>query len=197
MRRRSGRRSGRRPVSPGAHARIPAHRSARTPRRPEPADPWCLCCVPPFQPNGDGARRSNTFGLCDQSGRLCGCSREPRAPARSRVLADIPSRLPEVMADPAIAERVIVNPKTPPAAGSPWSLHCPPPPPGPPPSPAAPAGYGLRDEAGVSGGGEHQRVVPHVADCGDGLLPPPRPFTTAIAVTNAVTVILTFTTASQ
>jgi hypothetical protein len=28
-------------------------------------------------------------------------------------------------------------------------------------------------------------------------LPPPRPFTTAIALTNAVTVILTFTTASQ
>ncbi len=45
--------------------------------------------------------------------------------------------------------------------------------------------------------GEQQRVVPHVADCGDGLLPPPRPFATAIAVTNAVTVILTFTTASQ
>src|SRR6266702_8246029 len=46
---------------------------------------------------------------------------------------------------------------------------CPPPPPGPPPRLAPPAGYGLLDEAGVSGGGEHLRVVPHVADCGDGL----------------------------
>jgi hypothetical protein len=130
-------------------------------------------------------------------GEIVEAALEALGPQPQPVLADIPSRLPEVMADPAIAERVIVNPKTPPAAGSPWSSHCPPPPPGPPPSPAAPAGYGLRDEAGVSGGGEHQRVVPHVADCGDGLLPPPRPFTTAIAVTNAVTVILTFTTASQ
>jgi hypothetical protein len=84
---------------PGAHARIPA-RSARTPRRPRPADPRCLCCVPPFQPNGEGSRRSKMFWLCDQSGRLCCRSREPPAPTESRqlsrhcrqVLASVPGR---------------------------------------------------------------------------------------------------------
>ena len=44
-----------------------------------------------------------------------------------------------------------VEPEDTPAAGSPWSSRCPPPPPGPPPGPAAPAGYGLRDEAGLMG----------------------------------------------
>ena len=154
----------------------------------------------------------------------------PSARSREPVLADIPSGLPEVMADPAIAERVIVNlagnalryspaaapplltartagnrvelrvvdhgpgipaadrkrvfqpfcrlgdpgdrtgvglglavarglaetmggtvePEDTPGGGLTMVLTLPAAPPGPPPSPAAPAGYGLRDEAGVS-----------------------------------------------
>jgi hypothetical protein len=168
--------------------------------------------------------------LPTELGKIVAAALEALGPQPQPVLADIPSGLPEVMADPAITEWVIVNlagnalryspaaapplltartagnrvelcvvdhgpgipaadrkrvfqpfcrlgalgdstgvglglavarglaetmggavePEDTPAAGSPWSSRCPPRPPGTPPRPAAPAGYGLRDEAGVS-----------------------------------------------
>jgi two-component system sensor histidine kinase KdpD len=42
-------------------------------------------------------------------GKIVAAALEALGPQPQPVLADIPSRLPEVIADPAIAERVIVN----------------------------------------------------------------------------------------
>jgi two-component system sensor histidine kinase KdpD len=173
-------------------------------------------------------------------GEIVAAALEALGPHPQPVLADIPSGLPEVMADPAIAERVIVNlagnalryssaaapplltartaenrvelrvvdhgpgipaadrervfqpfcqlgalghrtgvglglavarglaetmggtlePEDTQGGGLTMVFTLPADPPGPPPRLAASAGYGLRDEAGVSGGGEHQRAVP-------------------------------------
>ena len=194
-----------------------------------------------------GARA--VFPRAAHVGEIVAAALEALGPQSKPVLADIPSGLPEVMADPAIAERVIVNlasnalryspavapplltartagnrvelrvvdhgpgipaadwkrmfqpfcrlgalgdstgvglglavarglaetmggtvdPRTPPAAGSPWSSRCPPPQPGPPPSPAAPADTGCVMREGPKAEAYIERVVPHVADRCDGL----------------------------